>query len=346
MATLAVAPQTRERLKRLPAFPPVAAKLLGLLSRESAEVSELAEIALGDAALSGRLMQHANSVEFGRASAVESVREAFVVLGIDRARQITATVATAAWAQGANRTEELRRSWEHSVATALIADEIARVSNAYLDSAYTAGILHDIGRLGLLVAYPQEYESVLQGAAARCLDLLDFERETFGADHAVAGCWLIEQWGLPEHLRVIVGRHHDPCEGAEPSLLRIIHVACHLADHFGYHVSVPLVATGYAQILAELPPEVSSRVAERLSEDQLRTVVQQRIGELAREAAPPVVDQAPADPESDVDALVSEVILSERRPEPGDRVPLYAAAAGRGGGAALLLGRSRFALDF
>jgi HD-like signal output (HDOD) protein len=116
------------------------------------------------------------------------------------------------------------------VAPAILADQIAKACGAFVDVAYTAGIIHDIGRLGLLVAYPREYETIIRDAAERYLDLLDFECEQCGVHHAEAGRILAERWDLPAELRVIAGRHHDPCEGGDLDLLRIVHVACRLAD--------------------------------------------------------------------------------------------------------------------
>jgi hypothetical protein len=120
--------------------------------------------------------------------------------------------------------------------------------------------MHDIGRLGLLVAYPEEYERVISNAADQCLDVLDFEAEEFGMHHAEAGRMLAERWGLPEEFAIITGRHHDPSEGSEVDLLRIVHVGCRFADVLGYDFVRPLVQVDTATVLAELP----ARARERL----------------------------------------------------------------------------------
>jgi HD-like signal output (HDOD) protein len=208
-------------LKRVPPFPPVAAKLLNLLAKPEVETNEVAQLISGDATFTAKVLQRVNSVEFGLVSPVTNIRQAVALLGIDLTRQVTLSHATAAYAKGALRTDELRRCWQHTVATAVLADEIANACGEFTSVAFTAGIMHDIGRLGLLVAYPAEYERVIRDAAARCLDLLDFEREEFGMDHAEAGRLLAERWGLPAGLAQIAGRHHDPCEGTALNLLRI-----------------------------------------------------------------------------------------------------------------------------
>src|ERR1035438_2635745 len=240
-------------LKRVPPFPPVAAKLLSLLAKPEVETNEVAQLISGDATFTARILQRVNSIEFGRVTPVTNIRQAVALLGFDLTRQLILTHATAAYAKGALRTEELRRCWQHTVATAVLADQIANACGEFTHVAFTAGIMHDIGRLGLLVAYPAEYERVIRDAASRCLDLLDFERDEFGMDHAEAGRVLAERWGLPPDLAQIADRHHDPCEGTTLHLLSIVHVACRLADALGYDVVKPLAPLDIDTVLAELP---------------------------------------------------------------------------------------------
>jgi putative nucleotidyltransferase with HDIG domain len=221
---------------RVPPFPPVAAKLLDLLADPAVDTNEVADLISSDATFTARLLQRANSAQFSFAADITSARRAVALLGLDLTRQIVLAHATAAYVGGAPKTEALRRSWQHTVATAVLAEEIALACEMFTSMAFTAGIMHDIGRLGLLVAYPNEYERIIRDSAERCLDILDFEQETFGVQHAEAGRMLAERWGLPEDMAIIAGRHHDACEGNELDVLRIVHVACRLADVLGYDV--------------------------------------------------------------------------------------------------------------
>jgi putative nucleotidyltransferase with HDIG domain len=319
---------TRDRLKRLPAFPPVAAKLLSLLSNPDADLHRIADMASGDATICGRLLQHANSVEFGRSEPAASLLAAIHTLGINRTREIIAAVATASYIQSAGRTGQLRRSWTHMAATAILADEIAQACGSQVELAYTAGLLHDIGRLGLLVAYPQQYEQLLDDAAARCLDVLDYERECFGANHTEIGRWLAEQWNLPGDFKVIAGRHHDPCEGVDLDLLRMVHIACRLADHFGCEVTRPLREHSYEEILEDLPLENRAKLLGREASSALETRLRARIGELSAglemsaEAAPVSQEGDGQDPE--VEGLVSRLLPHEEGGSGPSRVRLGA----------------------
>ncbi|HTW66550.1 MAG TPA: HDOD domain-containing protein [Bryobacteraceae bacterium] len=268
-------------LKKVPPFPPVAAKLLEMLASPAVESNDVADLIASDATFTARLLQRANSAEFGFITDVTSARRAVALLGLDLTRQITLAHATAAYVGGAPKTEALRRSWQHTVATAVLAEEIAFACEMFTSVAFTAGIMHDIGRLGLLVAYPDEYERLIRDSAAGCLDLLDFEQETFGVHHAEAGRMLAERWGLPPDMAVIAGRHHDACEGEELDVLRIVHVACRLADVLGYDVVKPLIPRSVAEVLAELPLLGRQRLTQ--APEQLLKRIEERIREFTGE---------------------------------------------------------------
>jgi putative nucleotidyltransferase with HDIG domain len=202
------------------------------------------------------------------------VRQAVALLGFERTRQITAMCATAAF-RGTRNSAELQTCWQHSMATAILANEIARSCEAFTKIAFTAGVLHDIGRLGLIVAYPSKYASAVRGAKGRCIDFLDFEREQFGFDHAEAGRLLGEAWELPAEFRIVAGRHHDPCEGTEVDLLRIVHVGCRLADSLGYGLTPPTSDNGMSTILEALPEQARKRLQR--TEEELRAEIEERI---------------------------------------------------------------------
>ena len=263
-----------EALKKIPPFPPVAVRLLTLLSSPDVEVAEVAELIRSDAMLSARILRCINSAAFGLGRQITDVRQAVALMGFDRTRQVTAMCATAAF-RGTRNSAELNICWQHSMATAVLSNEIAQSLEAFKKIAFTAGILHDIGRLGLIAAYSSRYANAVKGANGRCVDFLDFEREQFGFDHAEAGRLLGEAWELPEEYRIVAGRHHDPCEGTEVDLLRIVHVGCRLADSLGYGLMPPQADSSMSAILESLPERARKRLQR--TEDELRLEIEERI---------------------------------------------------------------------
>jgi hypothetical protein len=147
--------------------------------------------------------------------------------------------------------------------------------------------------------------------------VLDFERETFGADHAEMGLWLAEQWNLPEEFRVMAGRHRDSCTGPDLDLPRIVHVACCLADHFGYEVTQPLQPRSYHEIVAGLPQPQRERLQRTGAREALAARLGVRIDELwgaSKLAEPLAVEEQTGAADPEVETLVSGLFQTEEIP--------------------------------
>jgi putative nucleotidyltransferase with HDIG domain len=181
------------------------------------------------------------------------------------------------------KTPVLRRCWTHSLACGMLSQELATACFMKADEAYTAGLLHDIGRLGLLAAYPVEYANVLEVAVEYSFDVLHCERELFDIDHCEAGAWLAEQWKLPPELGVIAAHHHeDPVAvnaGKTPDLLTIVRLGCRLADTLDFSVVKTRAPGDFGQILGYLPEAARLRFPKDV--EALKTKVADRIQALS-----------------------------------------------------------------
>jgi putative nucleotidyltransferase with HDIG domain len=248
-------------LDKIPAFPPVVLQVMQVLDRDDVGIPHLASVVSTDAAFSANILRLANSALFGVQAEIDNVGAAILVLGLDRLRSLAVTVITGNYMRAAFKVEELRRCWRHSLATAVIAARLGPAFKEHKDTAYTAGLLHDLGRLGLLVGYPERYTEILRRAGQDSLDLLDLEQREFGVDHCAAGRVLAEKWGLPQELVVIAGRHHDPDpDGAQP-LLCVAHSACEIADALGYYVTEPLRPQSFEELCEKLPDDARRQLS-------------------------------------------------------------------------------------
>jgi HD-like signal output (HDOD) protein len=270
-------------LETIPAFPPIALRLLELVSGEDVALREVIELLRADAAFSAEILRRANSALFGAKQPINSLQHALVVLGLRRVQSLTMTVASGRYLKAALEIAELRRCWRHTLACALICEELARACSIHEDVAYTAGLMHNIGRLGLLVAHPLEYANLVKVAQQSPagdgdVDLLDHEKEVFGMDHCGVGNYLAEQWGLPEEFRVVTGRHHDPPSGLEMDLLALVYLGCQLADGLGFDVVRSRRARTLEEIREALPPAAQRRFHR--DAEELRQFVETRIDAL------------------------------------------------------------------
>ncbi len=247
-------------LKNLPPFPWVATKMLQLFSTpdDDVEVGRLMELIRADASLTSEILRRANSPLYGLKSQVSSLQHAVVLLGFDHLKALAITIGVNAYVKTALRLSVLRRCWRHSLACAMLAEQLAQPCGISKDQAYTAGLLHDIGMLALLVNYPQPYANLLSVVLENRFALLASERDLFELDHCQAGALLAGQWNFPPELKGVVARHHDSPADARFDLLKLIHLSCRLADSLGFPVADPAEPENPAALLAELPPQVQA----------------------------------------------------------------------------------------
>ena len=204
---------------RLPVLPRAAAQLL-LTSDETASVSELDAIAGSDPALAACLLSAANSALFGGAGEIYRLRDGVMRLGIPTARRVLLSASFS----GLFASKALQELWEHSQAVASAASQLASLCGADGESAWAAGLLHDIGRLAFTV-FPASMQAAQQQWLAAGFPLIYAETMAYGTDHAAFGAELLRGWGLPDGIVTAVAHHHRPeCSASK------LHAVVHLAE--------------------------------------------------------------------------------------------------------------------
>jgi len=220
------------RLCGLAPFPAAAAKLLRL-SQDDADLRTMQPIFAADPSLAADVLRLANSPLFPIRNEVRTVEHAVVLLGLERVRALATAIAMRGYSVGAGDVL-YKRCWEHSVACAVVAEEIADFYAVSKAEAYTAGLLHDIGRIGLLKAYPTEYYSVLKMEYVKPSENLTLERTLLTMDHCQAGSFLTNIWTFPTALQMIAASHHGAGGSNASNLVNLIHPACVLTDALGF----------------------------------------------------------------------------------------------------------------
>lgn len=221
-------------LSRLPALPTVSSRLLGMMGRADINLKEISNLIVSDAALTGEILRMSNSAMFGARSEVRSILQALAVLGTEKVKGLACTVALRSYLGNALQIPALKRCWRHNLSTAVVSAEIADWARQDGGEAYTAGILHDIGRLGLIAVNPGQYLQILDRVANHGGSLCDHERELYGIDHAVAGECLAKSWGLPPFISNSVRTHHLPLEEPYYSVTGLVHYSCRISDVLGF----------------------------------------------------------------------------------------------------------------
>jgi HD-like signal output (HDOD) protein len=180
--------------------------------------------------LTAEVLRLANSPLLGCRSEIKNILQALAFLGLDRVNSLIVTTAMRGLAAKTHG-NLARACWRHNLATAVLCERLAPDLGLNRERAYMAGLIHDIGRLALLCAFP-EYEDALALAVAGGKDLSTTEKGLYGMDHAEAGRWLLSQWGCPLDLQTVASLHEHPlaAQGRDRELVRLVGAASQLAD--------------------------------------------------------------------------------------------------------------------
>ncbi|MCG2583492.1 HDOD domain-containing protein [Massilia sp. TS11] len=225
MSQLALA-DVMAHLDDLPTLPAVVMDLLNSIDQEDVDIGTLAKKVSYDQALTAKTLRMANSASHGLQVKVTTIQQAINYLGFQATRNLVMTAAlTGCFPHGRCRGFDDRGFWRHSIATACAARVLARHLKFNQDYAFTAGLLHDIGRLVLVTCFPDDYAEVLEHRAAHDLFLLEAEHAVLGLDHVVAGLCLAEHWHFSETMISAIANHHGPDRQGAGFLAAIVHVA-------------------------------------------------------------------------------------------------------------------------
>ncbi|MGZ8320282.1 MAG: HDOD domain-containing protein [Telluria sp.] len=210
----------------LPSLPAVVMELLSSIDQENVDISVLAKKVSHDQALTAKTLRLANSSLYGLQVKVTTISQAITFLGFQTTRNlITAAAVTGCFPEGLCAGFDHRAFWRHSIATAACAKVLARRMRLNQDYAFTAGLLHDIGRQVLVTSFPELYAQVIAARKAGDIELLDAERTILGVDHVEAGIALAGHWNFSDTMRLAIAHHHDPEAPGAGFLATIVHVA-------------------------------------------------------------------------------------------------------------------------
>lgn len=225
MTPLTIA-DVRHSLQDLPSLPAVVMELLGSIDQDDADISVLARKVSLDQALTAKTLRLANSASSGLQVRVTTIQQAITYLGFEATRNlITAAAVTGCFPEGKCPGFDHRAFWRHSIATAACAKVLARRMRLNQDFAFTAGLLHDIGRLVLVTGFPERYSAVLLRRARDDRQILDVERDLLGVDHVMAGEALAQHWQFSDTMLHAIAYHHEPEAPGAGFLATIVHVA-------------------------------------------------------------------------------------------------------------------------
>jgi HD-like signal output (HDOD) protein len=264
-------------LAHLPPFSPILQKLLATLARDNVSYAELAQIIEKDTVLAGNVLRIVNSALYGRRATISSVAHAISILGLSKLRNYALGMSiSSTWSRLATP-----KGWSalnfnlHSVGTAILADYLAlRVSVHTPESAFAAGLFHDLGKLLIAISLPDEFSQIYslhqdgEGSIEAC------ERAVLSFDHAELSVEAVNHWHLPTSIGGAVAGHHQVRPRWVPppphELAAVVGVASDVVAASGFPVEPcggPVTANPMAEFHGVLPKDVAQEGLEMVKRE-------------------------------------------------------------------------------
>ncbi len=201
-----------ESITDLPTLPHVVVQLMSMLDDPEIDFRKIAAVIEEDPPLVAQMLKVVNSGFYGLPNTIDDLHQALVLLGLDEIQHIvfTESVYSIFYNIQENTFFNYHLFWQHSIGTARLAYAMAAIAEPSIKrTVYTAGLLHDIGRLVLQLYFPDYYERIFELAHQNNLDLLTAESSYLNFTHTEAGFWIAEKWNLPETIKDVIQYHHD-----------------------------------------------------------------------------------------------------------------------------------------
>ncbi len=206
-----------DEAQKLPTLPAVANKITKLLNDPTCTALKVSEVIDKDQSLTIRVLRLVNSAFYSLASQVSNVRHAVALLGFRTISQMVITISVFDVFKGGYGNEFDREGfWKHSIGCAVLSQKIAQLTNySKVDDCFTAGLLHDIGKVVLDQYLHEEMVKVIQLTKRNDISFTDAEKEVLGLNHADIGGQVMNNWKIPVPMVVAVKYHHTLLEERE-----------------------------------------------------------------------------------------------------------------------------------
>jgi HD-like signal output (HDOD) protein len=260
-------------VKAVRPLPAVAHRVLAMVQDPDWEIDRLLDVVRTDPTLVARILRLCNSARNGLDAEIASIADAISYVGSRTIVELVLVTCSAGLFRGLRGSSyaDPTTTWHHAVACALASQAIAAYTDAVPSAnAFTAGILHDVGKIVIAADLTEAdvVEAVARADGNRPGDHAAIERQSFGVDHAEAASLVAATWKLPGWLVHALRAHHDPTLLAgEAAMPAVLHVADQLALQAGIgnpFPRLPIAIDPAAATRLELEPSDFQELAQRL----------------------------------------------------------------------------------
>jgi putative nucleotidyltransferase with HDIG domain len=201
-------------------LPGTVVRLITVVNDPASTVNDIVEIIKYDQAVTGQILRICNSAYFGLSREIRSLNEAIRYLGMIKVLQLVMAVHTNALLSKRQPGYELAPGvlWRHSVAVALAAAAFAErlALGKNVSTAFTAGLLHDVGKVILSEHVAAEFTKIVDLVTNEKTTFLDAEQSVLGLSHCDVGARVAQAWQLPDQITKSISYHHSPEQSDPP----------------------------------------------------------------------------------------------------------------------------------
>jgi putative nucleotidyltransferase with HDIG domain len=233
--------QVVSNIRNLPTPPIVFHQIQKVINDPKVSANHIAAILAEDPAMSVKVLKLTNSAFYGLAREIDSVKQAVVIVGLEAVKNLVLSASVLDMFKGKDVDSNFQdKFWRHSLATAfcsrILAKHLRKNGMVDPDSAFSAGLLHDIGKIVIACFLPSEYAKLKEATRLNPnAASFEIEEQALGYTHAQIGALLAVQWKLPQKLGESITFHHRPSQAPmkDPAIY-VVHIADYLAKRTFY----------------------------------------------------------------------------------------------------------------
>ncbi|WP_462324106.1 HDOD domain-containing protein [Desulfoplanes sp.] len=215
----------------LVSFPDIYFRIKEVLEDKACSASAIAQVVSKDIGLSAKLLRLVNSPFYNFTSKIDSIDRAISLIGDEALTTLALGVSAINFFKDIPpELVDMRTFWKHSLSCAIFSKLLAGELDLPAESFFTAGLLHDAGRLIIFKNMPYGSVQALLAARSEMLPLVEAEKQIFGYDHTDVGDLLFKTWQMPDFLRDIIANHHTPEKAHAPRNAALVQLADNMAN--------------------------------------------------------------------------------------------------------------------
>ncbi len=262
------------RIENLPTLPAVLTQVLRTVSDPNSSALDLGQKILADQSMSSTILRLVNSAYYGFQRRISNIHEAIALLGFSTVTDMVLAASVFRQFSGRRSGFDRGKLWQHAMAVGMASDRLGKSMGVKGNGGfYSAGLLHDIGKVALDWLEPDEYADMAKRAVDEGQSTYEAERVQFDTDHCEVGSILAARWNLPSTVVEAIRLHHTPQESVEyPKAAWIVS----WADSLSYEAGLGAPGNGSAPALLASGADVPGPNAQLQEEviEELRTAAE------------------------------------------------------------------------